>query len=142
MSQPAAKTANPTLKARWQEKISAAKAMWTKLTEPELTSIEGQAHKLADLVQKRYVTTREEADKQVTGFFKKHFSDLPSDDEIKGNWKQQVGAAKIAWGKLTEDELLMTLWDRSVRAKEKQQAADTRPTPALLHNVLARPRSA
>ena len=108
MSQPAAKTANPTLKARWQEKISAAKAMWTKLTEPELTSIEGQAHKLADLVQKRYVTTREEADKQVTGFFKKHFSDLPSDDEIKGNWKQQVGAAKIAWGKLTEDELLKT----------------------------------
>jgi uncharacterized protein YjbJ (UPF0337 family) len=31
---------------------------------------------------------------------------LPSTDEIKGKWKQQVGAAKIAWGKLTEDELL------------------------------------
>jgi uncharacterized protein YjbJ (UPF0337 family) len=27
-------------------------------------------------------------------------------DEVKGIWKQQVGAAKIAWGKLTEDELL------------------------------------
>jgi uncharacterized protein YjbJ (UPF0337 family) len=27
-------------------------------------------------------------------------------DEIKGLWKQQLGAAKIAWGKLTEDELL------------------------------------
>lgn len=27
-------------------------------------------------------------------------------DEMKGKWKQQVGAAKIAWGKLTEDELL------------------------------------
>jgi uncharacterized protein YjbJ (UPF0337 family) len=27
-------------------------------------------------------------------------------DEIKGVWKQQLGAAKIAWGKLTEDELL------------------------------------
>jgi len=23
-----------------------------------------------------------------------------------GKWKQQVGAAKIAWGKLSEDELL------------------------------------
>lgn len=33
---------------------------------------------------------------------------LPSVDEIKGKWKQQVGAAKIAWGKLTEDELLKT----------------------------------
>lgn len=31
---------------------------------------------------------------------------LPSVDEVKGIWKQQVGAAKIVWGKLTEDELL------------------------------------
>ncbi|MGB5147901.1 MAG: CsbD family protein [Porticoccaceae bacterium] len=25
---------------------------------------------------------------------------------MKGKWKQQIGAAKVAWGKLTEDELL------------------------------------
>ncbi len=31
---------------------------------------------------------------------------MPSSGELKGKWKQQVGAAKIAWGKLTEDELL------------------------------------
>lgn len=31
---------------------------------------------------------------------------VPSTDEMKGIWKQRVGAAKIAWGKLTEDELL------------------------------------
>ena len=31
---------------------------------------------------------------------------LPSVDEIKGQWKQHIVAAKIAWGKLTEDELL------------------------------------
>jgi uncharacterized protein YjbJ (UPF0337 family) len=31
---------------------------------------------------------------------------LPSSTELKGRWKQQLGAAKIAWGKLTEDELL------------------------------------
>lgn len=31
---------------------------------------------------------------------------LPSVDALKGQWKQQVGAAKITWGKLTEDELL------------------------------------
>jgi len=31
---------------------------------------------------------------------------LPGKDEMQGKWKQQVGAAKIAWGKLTEDELL------------------------------------
>jgi uncharacterized protein YjbJ (UPF0337 family) len=31
---------------------------------------------------------------------------LPSVDELKGKWKQQVGGAKLAWGKLTEDEIL------------------------------------
>ena len=31
---------------------------------------------------------------------------LPNANEIKGKWKQQIGAAKVAWGKLTEDELL------------------------------------
>ena len=31
---------------------------------------------------------------------------MPSLQEVKGRWKQQVGAAKVAWGKLTEDELL------------------------------------
>jgi len=33
-------------------------------------------------------------------------SSIPSVDEIKGKWKQHIGKAKIAWGKLTEDELL------------------------------------
>lgn len=37
---------------------------------------------------------------------KKQQQSLPSMDEIKGDWKQKVGAAKIAWGKLTEDEIL------------------------------------
>jgi uncharacterized protein YjbJ (UPF0337 family) len=27
-------------------------------------------------------------------------------DALKGKWQQQVGAAKIVWGKLTDDELL------------------------------------
>jgi uncharacterized protein YjbJ (UPF0337 family) len=31
---------------------------------------------------------------------------LPSADQLKGKWKQQVGGAKLAWGKLTEDEIL------------------------------------
>lgn len=33
---------------------------------------------------------------------------MTSVDELKAKWKQQVGSAKIAWGKLTEDELLKT----------------------------------
>lgn len=33
---------------------------------------------------------------------------MPSNTEIKGVWKQQMGAAKVTWGKLTDDELLQT----------------------------------
>ena len=31
---------------------------------------------------------------------------LLNSDQMQAKWKQQVGSAKIAWGKLTEDELL------------------------------------
>jgi len=31
---------------------------------------------------------------------------LPSVGELKGRWQQYVGAAKVTWGKLTEDELM------------------------------------
>ena len=31
---------------------------------------------------------------------------LPGKDVVKGMWKQRIGAAKVAWGKLTHDELL------------------------------------
>jgi uncharacterized protein YjbJ (UPF0337 family) len=33
---------------------------------------------------------------------------IPSTGEVKGKWKKQVGAAKVAFGKLTDDELLRT----------------------------------
>jgi uncharacterized protein YjbJ (UPF0337 family) len=33
---------------------------------------------------------------------------LPGVQEIKRNWAQQVGAARIAWDKLSHDELLQS----------------------------------
>ncbi|WP_068858676.1 CsbD family protein [Perlucidibaca aquatica] len=30
----------------------------------------------------------------------------PSVESLKAQWKQQVGAAKVVWGRLTDDELL------------------------------------
>jgi uncharacterized protein YjbJ (UPF0337 family) len=109
MSEPQlTKSSTDELKDLWKQQVSAAKTAWAKLTDDELLHIEGHAHKLIDLVQTRYVVTREEADKQVKSFFEKHMPTMPSMDVLKGNWKQQIGAAKIAWGKLTEDELLKT----------------------------------
>lgn len=33
---------------------------------------------------------------------------IPSHAQIAGKWKQHAGAAKILWGKLTDDEILQT----------------------------------
>ncbi|HKC17274.1 MAG TPA: CsbD family protein [Steroidobacteraceae bacterium] len=31
---------------------------------------------------------------------------LPSRDALQGKWRRQIGAAKLSWGKLTDDELM------------------------------------
>lgn len=31
---------------------------------------------------------------------------IPSVDQVQRVWRQQIGAAKAAWGRLTDDELL------------------------------------
>ena len=53
------------VKGKWQQQVGAAKIVWGKLTEDELLKCEGQAQKLAGLIQERYSVTRDEADKQV-----------------------------------------------------------------------------
>lgn len=100
------------IKGKWKQQTGAAKIAWGKLTDDELLKTEGHAEKLAGLVQERYAVSRDDADSQVKDFFDKHTPDSSksvlgvSADEIKGIWKQQAGAAKIIWGKLTDDELL------------------------------------
>lgn len=60
------------LKGKWQQVVGAAKIVWGRLTEDELLKLEGHAQKLVGLVQERYAITRDEADRQVKGFFAKH----------------------------------------------------------------------
>lgn len=62
------------LKGKWKQQVGAAKIAWGKLTEDELLKSEGRAEKLSGLIQERYAITREEADKQVHNFIKKHNS--------------------------------------------------------------------
>lgn len=59
------------IKGGWKQQVGAAKIAWGKLTEDELLQSEGRAQRLAGLVQERYAITRDEADKQVKGFFDK-----------------------------------------------------------------------
>lgn len=96
------------IKTLWKQQITTAKNAWTKLTEDELQAIEGHTHKLIDLIQARYVLTREEANKQVKNFFDKFMPSRTDVAETKSTWTQQLGAAKKNWAKLTEDELMKT----------------------------------
>jgi uncharacterized protein YjbJ (UPF0337 family) len=58
-------------KGKWKQHVGAAKIAWGKLTEDELLKLEGHQGRLAGLVEERYAITRDEADRQVKGFFDK-----------------------------------------------------------------------
>lgn len=60
------------MKGKWKTYVGEAKVLWGKLTDDELLQTEGHAQKLAGLVQQRYSTTREAAEKQVHDFLNKH----------------------------------------------------------------------
>ena len=56
---------------RWQVEATdgKAKAAWGELTDDELTRSEGNAERLAGLIQERYGKTKEQAQKEVRDFF-------------------------------------------------------------------------
>ena len=62
-------------------------------------------------------------------------------DRVKGNWKQLAGRAKVQWGKLTDDDMLVIaghrdqlagkIQERYGVAKEKaEERASARPAKA------------
>lgn len=59
------------IKSKWRELVGTAKTVWDELTVAELISSEGDAQKLANLIQERYEMTHEEAEKQVISFFER-----------------------------------------------------------------------
>ncbi|HHX88281.1 MAG TPA: CsbD family protein [Paracoccus sp.] len=54
-----------TVKGKWKQTTGSAKAQWGKLTDDELTQIEGNRDKLIGKVQEKYGLAKEEAEKQV-----------------------------------------------------------------------------
>ena len=57
-----------TLKGQWKQLKGHAKETWGKLTDDDLLRVEGNADRLAGIVQERYGVTREEAGKQIDRF--------------------------------------------------------------------------
>lgn len=54
---------------KWKQFAGKAKAVWGELTDDELTRTEGNAERLAGLIQERYGRTKEQAKKEVNDFF-------------------------------------------------------------------------
>ena len=53
------------IKGNWKQVTGEAKSRWGKLTDDDLTEIEGERDKLVGKVQERYGIVKEEAERQV-----------------------------------------------------------------------------
>ncbi len=56
------------LKGKWREMKGEVKEQWGKLTDNDLTEIEGAEEKLLGLLQKRYGYAREKAEEEYKRF--------------------------------------------------------------------------
>lgn len=53
------------MKGKWNQLKGSAKSQWGKLTDDDLTQVEGDRDKLVGKIQEKYGIAREEAEKQV-----------------------------------------------------------------------------
>lgn len=53
------------VKGKWKQTVGSAKVQWGKLTDDELTQVEGNRDKLVGKIQEKYGIAKEEAEKQV-----------------------------------------------------------------------------
>jgi uncharacterized protein YjbJ (UPF0337 family) len=56
------------LKGKWKEIKGGVKARWGKLTDDDLTQVEGNKEKLLGLLQQRYGYAKDKAEKEYTDF--------------------------------------------------------------------------
>jgi uncharacterized protein YjbJ (UPF0337 family) len=60
------------IEGNWKQLKGKIKQQWGRLTDDDLDVIDGKRDELAGRVQKAYGVTREEAEKQVTEWMRKH----------------------------------------------------------------------
>jgi Uncharacterized protein conserved in bacteria len=55
---------------KWKQLAGKAKTAWGDLTDDDWARIDGNAERLAGVIQERYGKTREEAQREVDAFFR------------------------------------------------------------------------
>ncbi|MBP7000360.1 CsbD family protein [Amaricoccus sp.] len=60
------------IEGKWKEYTGAAQKRWGKLTDDDLQMVKGNRRELAGKIQSAYGVTKEEAEKQVDDWAKKH----------------------------------------------------------------------
>ncbi len=60
------------LKGKWHQVKGAVKVRWGKLTDDDLTQVEGQAEKLVGIIQERYGYDRQRAHDEVNQFLDRY----------------------------------------------------------------------
>lgn len=60
------------LKGQWKQIKGGLKASWGKLTDDDITEIEGNEEKLIGILQKRYGYSKDEAEKEYNKFMDRH----------------------------------------------------------------------
>ncbi|MEI2415721.1 CsbD family protein [Orrella sp. JC864] len=57
---------------KWKQLAGKAKIAWGNLTDDDLARIDGNAERLAGVIQERYGKTREQAEQEVNDFFERN----------------------------------------------------------------------
>jgi uncharacterized protein YjbJ (UPF0337 family) len=64
--------ADDVLKGRWRQLTGEIKTKWAKLTDDDLTGIEGNVDKLIGRIQERYGFAKDQAKREVDEFLMRH----------------------------------------------------------------------
>jgi uncharacterized protein YjbJ (UPF0337 family) len=60
------------IKGKWRQIKGEVKSQWGKLTDDDVDRVEGDAEKLIGKVQERYGYQRDQAQREVDDFFRRH----------------------------------------------------------------------
>lgn len=60
------------IEGKWKQLVGEAKTQWGKLTDDQLDQIAGNRDKLVGQIQENYGIARDEAEKQVSEWEKRH----------------------------------------------------------------------